>query len=158
MTYNVFGGTLNKPYSTLFYSSWKLLQWTQMHGVTVQIRSSSNNKQCLGLLPKKKGGGTKHKVSPPLQKVGGTSPFVHPWIYAHEGSNDLHQQLVLKRQLDKCVNVRQRLQWWLRARSGRRRQLLQCSTSCDELSPTLKRTPSFSQRENNSEYTVRSSA
>ena len=28
-------------------------------------------------------GGTKHKASPPLQKVGGTCPPVHPWIYAH---------------------------------------------------------------------------
>jgi len=28
-------------------------------------------------------GGTKHRASPPLQKVGGTCPPVHPWIYAH---------------------------------------------------------------------------
>jgi len=28
-------------------------------------------------------GGTKHRASPPLQKVGGTCPPVHPRIYAH---------------------------------------------------------------------------
>ena len=35
--------------------------------------------------PQKVGGaGTKHRASPPLQKVGGTCPPVHPRIYAHE--------------------------------------------------------------------------
>jgi len=29
-------------------------------------------------------GGPKHRASPPLQKVGGTCPPVHPRIYAHE--------------------------------------------------------------------------
>jgi len=28
-------------------------------------------------------GGTKHRASPPLKKVGGTCPPVHPRIYAH---------------------------------------------------------------------------
>ena len=31
----------------------------------------------------RKVGGTKHRASPPLQKVGGTCPPVHPRIYAH---------------------------------------------------------------------------
>ena len=31
----------------------------------------------------KKVGGTKNMASPPLQKVGGTCPPVHPLIYAH---------------------------------------------------------------------------
>jgi len=31
----------------------------------------------------RKVGGTKHRASPPLQKVGGTCPHVHPRIYAH---------------------------------------------------------------------------
>ena len=34
----------------------------------------------------RKVGGTKHRASPPLQKVGGTCPPVHPRIYAHAGS------------------------------------------------------------------------
>jgi len=28
-------------------------------------------------------GGTKHRASPPLQKVGGACPRVHPRIYTH---------------------------------------------------------------------------
>ena len=32
---------------------------------------------------RKKEGETKHRASPPLQKVGGTCPPVHPRIYAH---------------------------------------------------------------------------
>jgi len=51
-----------------------------MHYVTVKIRSSSNNKQCL--LPKSRG--DKTQGTPPLQKVGGTCPPVHPRIYAHD--------------------------------------------------------------------------
>jgi len=53
--------------------SWKLLQWTPVHGVTVKVRSSSNNKH-YNVYSQKVGGGAKHRASPPLQKVGGHVP------------------------------------------------------------------------------------
>jgi len=50
-----------------------------MHVVTVKIRSSSNNKQCL--LPKSRG--DKTQGVPSTSKSRGTCPPVHRRIYAH---------------------------------------------------------------------------
>jgi len=52
-----------------------------MQGVTVKIRSSSNN----NVYSQKSRGDdkTQGRASPPLQKVGGDMSPVHPRIYAH---------------------------------------------------------------------------
>ena len=43
----------------------------------------------------KKVGGTKHRASPPLQKVRGKCPPVHPQIYAHANYDNNKIQLSL---------------------------------------------------------------
>ena len=45
--------------------------------VTVRVLQITNN------VYYQKVGGTKHRASPPLQKVGGTCPPVHPRNHAH---------------------------------------------------------------------------